>query len=253
MAFTVIIPARYGSTRLPGKPLLDIGGKPMLQHVYEQALQSAADRVVVATDDSRIADACTGFGAEAFLTLPGHPSGTDRIEEVSRALALADDAIVVNVQADEPLIPAGVIDQVAGNLDARPEAGIATLSEPVADTAAMFNPNVVKVVSDNKGFALYFSRAPVPWARDEFARGQPQQVGMAVSARRHLGIYAYRAAFLHDFVSWPVAQLEQLECLEQLRAMENGIRIHVEDAVAKVPAGVDTEADLESVRLLLGG
>ena len=251
MNFCVVIPARYASTRLPGKPLLDIAGKPMIQRVYERACASSAMRVVVATDDPRIVEAATGFGAEALMTSPDHVSGTDRIEEVARQLDLAADDIVVNVQGDEPLIPPAVIDQVAGNLAANRSAGIATLCEPVATMEDLFNPNIVKLVADARGFALYFSRAPIPWNRDEFADGQPGNE-VTIEARRHLGIYAYRVSFLHDFVQWPVAALEQKESLEQLRAMVNGTRIHVAEAVEAVPPGVDTAADLELVRSIAG-
>ena len=252
MPFAVVIPARYGSTRLQGKPLLDIGGKPMVQHVYERAAESGAETVVVATDDPRIADACESFGGRVLMTSPKHPSGTDRIAEVANLLELPDEAIIVNVQGDEPLIPAAVIDQVADNLAAHPQAGIATLCEPIEDGADLSNPNIVKVVCDTTGLALYFSRAPIPWDRDRFA-GKSPAAGETVVARRHLGIYAYRANFLRSFVQWPPGVLEQMESLEQLRAMENGTRIHVAEAAAFVPPGVDTQADLEAVRALIDG
>jgi 3-deoxy-manno-octulosonate cytidylyltransferase (CMP-KDO synthetase) len=250
-AFTVVIPARYASTRLPGKPLQDIGGKPMIQHVWEQARRSAAERVVVATDDARIVEACQGFGAEVVLTRVDHNSGTDRLAEVATQLGLAGDAIVVNVQGDEPLIPPAIIDQVAANLAAHPEAGIATLAEPIGEVQALFNPNVVKVVTDLNGLALTFSRAPLPWARDAFARDR-DSLPAGVPYRRHIGIYAYRAGFLHDFVAWGPCWLEDAECLEQLRALWHGVRIHVADALEAPAAGVDTAEDLERVRRLLG-
>ncbi|MDH4872635.1 3-deoxy-manno-octulosonate cytidylyltransferase [Pseudomonas sp. BN515] len=250
-AFTVVIPARYASTRLPGKPLQDIAGKPMVQHVWEQARRSAAQRVVVATDDARIVEACAAFGAEVLLTRVDHNSGTDRLAEVASQLGLASDAIVVNVQGDEPLIPPAIIDQVAANLAAHPEAGIATLAEPIEDVQALFNPNVVKVVADLNGLALTFSRAPLPWARDTFAVSR-DQLPADVPYRRHIGIYAYRAGFLHDFVTWGPCWLENTECLEQLRALWHGVRIHVADALEAPPTGVDTPEDLERVRRLLG-
>ncbi|MCO6059333.1 3-deoxy-manno-octulosonate cytidylyltransferase [Pseudomonas sp. MOB-449] len=250
-AFTVVIPARYASTRLPGKPLQDIAGKPMVQHVWEQARRSAAQRVVVATDDARIVEACQAFGAEVLLTRAEHNSGTDRLAEVASQLGLASDAIVVNVQGDEPLIPPAIIDQVAANLAAHPEAGIATLAEPIQDVQALFNPNVVKVATDLGGLALTFSRAPLPWARDAFAVSR-EQLPADVPYRRHIGIYAYRAGFLHDFVAWGPCWLENTECLEQLRALWHGVRIHVADALEAPPAGVDTPEDLERVRRLLG-
>lgn len=249
--FTVVIPARFASTRLPGKPLQDIAGKPMVQHVWQQACQSSAQRVVVATDDERILEACRGFGAEALLTRVDHNSGTDRLAEVATALGLAADAIVVNVQGDEPMIPPAIIDQVAANLAAHPQAAIATLAEPIEEAAALFNPNVVKVVSDRDGLALTFSRAPLPWARDAFAASQ-EALPDGVPYRRHIGIYAYRTQFLHDFVAWGPCWLEDSECLEQLRALWHGVRIHVADALQAPPAGVDTPQDLERVRRLLG-
>lgn len=250
-AFIVVIPARFASSRLPGKPLQDIAGKPMIQHVWEQARRSGAQRVVVATDDARIVEACEGFGAEVLMTHAEHNSGTDRLAEVAAKLGLAADEIVVNVQGDEPLIPPEVIDQVAANLAANPQAAIATLAEPLSDAQALFNPNVVKVLSDLNGLALTFSRAPLPWARDEFARDR-NQLPAGVPFRRHIGIYAYRAGFLADFVAWGPCWLEDTECLEQLRALWHGQRIHVADAIEAPPAGVDTPEDLERVRRLLG-
>jgi 3-deoxy-manno-octulosonate cytidylyltransferase (CMP-KDO synthetase) len=252
MAFTVVIPARYASTRLPGKPLLEIAGKPMIQHVYERATESAADRVLVATDDARIVEAVNDFGGESMMTSPHHSSGTDRIEEVARELGLAEDQLVVNVQGDEPLIPAAVIDQVAANLATNPGAGIATLCEPIDSMEDFLNPNIVKVVREESGLALYFSRAPIPWDRDGFSEGTVAAV-VPPGARRHLGIYAYRVSLLKDFVAWPPAELENRESLEQLRALANGARIHVADAAAPVPPGVDTAADLEAVRALIDG
>ncbi|KPB50713.1 MULTISPECIES: 3-deoxy-manno-octulosonate cytidylyltransferase [Pseudomonas syringae group] len=249
-AFTVVIPARYGSSRFPGKPLQTIAGKPMVQLVWEQARKSSAERVVVATDDARIVEACRAFGAEVLLTREDHNSGTDRLAEVATQLGLAADAIVVNVQGDEPMIPPAVIDQVAANLAAHPEAGMATLAEPIDDVAALFNPNIVKVSTDINGLALTFSRAPLPWARDALASDK-DRLPAGVPYRRHIGIYAYRAGFLHDFVSWGPCWLENTESLEQLRALWNGVRIHVADALEAPPGGVDTPEDLERVRRLL--
>ncbi|WP_314409170.1 3-deoxy-manno-octulosonate cytidylyltransferase [Pseudomonas kuykendallii] len=250
--FTVVIPARYASSRLPGKPLQEIAGKPMVRHVWEQARKSVARRVVIATDDERIVAACRAFGAEVLLTRADHNSGTDRLAEVAVQLGLADDAIVVNVQGDEPLIPPAIIDQVASNLAAHPEAGIATLAEPILDVASLFNANVVKVVSDLDGLALTFSRAPLPWARDAFATSR-EQLPEGIPYRRHIGIYAYRASFLFDFVAWGPCWLESAESLEQLRALWHGVRIHVGDALEAPPTGVDTPEDLQRVRRLLGG
>ena len=250
-AFTVVIPARLASTRLPNKPLLDIAGKPMIQHVWEQARRSGAEQVVVATDHDDILRACEGFGARVLLTRADHASGTDRLAEVAELLGLAADALVVNVQGDEPLIPPAVIDQVANNLAAHPEAGVATLAEPITDVDSLFNPNVVKVSTDLNGLALTFSRAPLPWARNAFA-GDRAQLPQGFPYRRHIGIYAYRAGFLADFVSWGPCALEETEALEQLRALWHGVRIHVADALEAPQAGVDTREDLERVRRLLG-
>ena len=249
-AFTVVIPARFASTRLPGKPLQLIAGKPMIQWVWEQACKSSAERVVVATDDQRIVEACQGFGAQALLTREDHNSGTDRLAEAAAKLGLAADAIVVNVQGDEPLIPPSVIDQVAANLAAHTEARMATLAEPIEDAQTLFNPNVVKVVTDLNGLALTFSRATLPWARDAFAKSH-DQLPEGVPYRRHIGIYAYRAGFLHDFVSWGPCWLENTESLQQLRALWHGVRIHVADPLEAPPPGVDTAEDLERVRRLL--
>ena len=248
--FTVVIPARLRSTRLPGKPLLSIAGKPMVQHVWEQARRRSATRVVIATDDPSIVAACQGFGAEVLLTREDHQSGTDRLAEVATQLGLSADAIVVNVQGDEPLIPPAIIDQVAANLAAHPEAGIATLAEPIEDVEVLFNPNAVKVSTDRNGLALTFSRAPLPWARDAFAQSR-EQLPAGVPYRRHIGMYAYRAGLLQDFVAWGPCGLEQTESLEQLRALWNGVRIHVADALQAPPVGVDTPEDLERVRRLL--
>ncbi|QAX81807.1 3-deoxy-manno-octulosonate cytidylyltransferase [Candidatus Pseudomonas adelgestsugas] len=249
-AFTVIIPSRYASTRLPGKPLRFIGNKPMIQLVWEQTCKSGAERILVATDDQRIIEVCKGFGAEAVLTLEDHNSGTDRLAEVAVQLGLAADAIVVNVQVDEPLIPPCLIDQVAANLEAYGEARIATLAEPIKDIDTLFSPNVVKVVSDTNGLALTFSRSILPWSRDCFIKNL-DVLPKGVLYRRHIGIYAYRAGFLYDFINWSPCWLEKTESLEQLRALWYGVRIHVDDALETLPAGVDTKEDLERIRCLL--
>jgi len=237
---------------LPGKPLLQIHGKTMLQRVWEQARLSEAERVVIATDDIRIFDVAQAFGAQACMTSTEHLSGTDRLQEVVDELALPPNHIVVNVQGDEPLIPPQVINQVAVNLGSHPKAGVATLCEEIATIEDLTNPNVVKVVRDNLGMALYFSRAPIPWPRDAFMQGQGTMPPIG-TWYRHIGIYAYRTEFLHQFVSWPPAPQEQLESLEQLRALHNGVSIHVDTAVQRVPAGVDTEDDLAHVRRVLKG
>ncbi|WP_404362076.1 3-deoxy-manno-octulosonate cytidylyltransferase [Marinobacter sp.] len=252
MSFTVVIPARYASTRLPGKPLADIAGKPMIQHVFDRATESEATRVVIATDDDRIREACQAFGAEVVMTAASHDSGTDRLEEVTRHLSLATDARVVNVQGDEPLIPPALINQVAANLESAPDAAIATLCEPIADASAIFNPNVVKVVFDYQGLAHYFSRAPIPWARDQWSdSGAERSLPENVTHYRHIGIYGYRVGFLRRFVTWSPAPLERAESLEQLRALHHGVRIHVGIACEPPQAGVDTEEDLVRLRRLM--
>lgn len=239
MSFTVVIPARYASTRLPGKPLLDIAGKPMLQHTWERATQSQAQRVIIATDDERIRQAAAAFGAEVSMTQAEHESGSDRICEVVNELALSDSEFVVNVQADEPLLPAEAIDTVARNLMTRSEFGVATLCEPITNENDYIQPSSVKVVFDVYGRALFFSRAPIPAG-----------TSLPTQCYRHIGIYAYRVETLRAFVSWPVAPAESVERLEQLRALHNGVAIHVSPAPCSIPAGVDTPADLEAVRAL---
>jgi 3-deoxy-manno-octulosonate cytidylyltransferase (CMP-KDO synthetase) len=251
MSFTVVIPARYGSTRLPGKPLLDIAGKPMIRRVWEQACKSGADQVVIATDDERILQVAAAFGAQVCMTSAEHPSGTDRLQQVAAELEFESSHIVVNVQGDEPLLPPAVIDQVARNLEQHTAAGISTLCEPITDLEELRNPNAVKVVRDENGLALYFSRAPIPWPREHFSAAA-QLMPPVGKWYRHIGIYAYRTAFLHQFVGWPPAPLEELEQLEQLRALYRGVRIHVAQADERVPAGVDTEQDLEAVRAHFG-
>ena len=253
MSFVVVIPARYASTRLPGKPLADIHGKPMVQHVVEKALQSGADRVIVATDDERVQQALAPFAAaagfEVCMTSPDHQSGTERLAEVCRHYGFAADTIVVNVQGDEPLIPPAIIRQVADNLAAA-SAPMATLSVPIRDAEEAFNPNAVKVVTDREGYALYFSRASIPWDRDRFAQSR-EKIGDHY--QRHIGIYAYRAGFIQRYVDWAPSVLEQVEALEQLRVLWYGEKIHVAQALQIAPVGVDTQADLDTVRALLAG
>lgn len=245
--FDVIIPARFASSRLPGKPLADIAGKPMVQRVFERARESAAQRVIVATDDMRVADVVRGFGGDVCMTSADHASGTDRLQEVAVNLGVAEDRILVNVQGDEPLIPPAVINQVAENLAGNLAAGVATLAEPIVSAEDFLNPNIVKLVTEASGLARYFSRAPIPWPRDAFALEQ-QSLPAGLNPRRHIGIYAYRAGLLNLFVSWPMAPLEQFEALEQLRFLYNGHAIHVADACEDVPGGVDTAQDLERMR-----
>lgn len=240
MSFSVVIPARYASTRLPGKPLLDIAGKPMLQHTWERALLSGASRVVIATDDARILEAANAFGAEVLMTSASHQSGSDRICEVVDALGVDDSECVINVQADEPLIPPEAIDQVAESLRLNADYGLATLCEPIEDEREYSEPSSVKVVMDKVGRALYFSRAPIP-----------ASVSLPTECYRHIGIYAYRVGVLRKFVTWPVAAIEAIERLEQLRALYNGVAIHVSIASTRIPPGVDTPEDLAAVRAFL--
>ncbi|OED83276.1 3-deoxy-manno-octulosonate cytidylyltransferase [Vibrio breoganii] len=247
MSFTVIIPARYQSTRLPGKPLADICGKPMIEHVYRQAIQAGADQVIIATDDQRVADVATEFGGTVCMTSPDHESGTERLAEVVEKMGIAPDHIVVNVQGDEPLIPPVVIAQVADNLAAS-TAPMATLGVAIEDAEEAFNPNAVKVVTDNQGYALYFSRAAIPWDRDQFADDKSQ---LNQPLMRHIGIYAYRAGFINKYINWAPSALEKIESLEQLRVLWYGEKIHVALAKQTPPPGVDTPEDLEAVRALL--
>ncbi len=234
--FIVVIPARYDSTRLPGKPLIDLAGRPMIEHVIGRGLDSGADRVIVATDDERVEAACVG--AEVMRTRRDHPTGTDRLAEVVTRLALPDDCVVVNLQGDEPLMPPALLREVAASLEAHHDAAVATLSAPLAP-AAVANPNLVKVVTDRRGYALYFSRAPIPYDRDGTSHASPY--------RLHVGVYAYRAEFLRRFPGLAACELESVEQLEQLRALWHGYRIHVAEAPALPGHGVDTLDDVAPV------
>jgi 3-deoxy-manno-octulosonate cytidylyltransferase (CMP-KDO synthetase) len=249
MSFTVLIPARHASTRLPGKPLADIEGKPMVVRVAERAQRAGAARVVVATDDERIRAAVAAHGIDACLTRSDHPTGTDRLAEATRLLDLPDDAIVVNVQGDEPLLAPSLIRAVAALLAAHPDAAIATACHGIVDPAEAFNPNIVKVVLDANRYALYFSRATIPWARDAFALGRGA-VPPGLPLYRHYGLYAYRVDFLRRFPSLPPAPIERFEALEQLRALWHGHRIVVEITEGTPAPGVDTEDDLAQVRAI---
>ena len=250
MSFHIIIPARYASSRLPGKPLLPIGDKPMIQHVYERAMGCGAQSVVVATDDQRIADVAEGFGAQVCMTSPEHQSGTDRLAETVEQLCLPDDAVVVNLQGDEPLVPPELLHQVAELLEQNPEADMATLSTRIHTAAELFDPHVVKVITNSHGRALYFSRAVIPWDRDAFAVTTEELPEQAVHYR-HLGIYAYRVGYLKHYVSLESCELERMESLEQLRVMWHGGVIQVAEAQSLPGHGVDTEADLERVRAII--
>lgn len=243
MKYKIIIPARYASQRLPGKPLLDIAGKPMIQHVYDRATQSNAQAVYVAVDDERIMSTVKTFTDNVCMTSPDHPSGTDRLCEVAQQLNWHDDDIIVNVQGDEPLMPVAVIEQLAKNMHDNPDMLMATLCEPIDNKAHYDDPNIVKVVADKNNRALYFSRSSIPFMRDATGEQIPK-------AYRHLGLYAYRVAFLKQYLQWPQADIEAYEKLEQLRALYEGVAIHVEPACESIPPGVDTREDLENIRAL---
>jgi 3-deoxy-manno-octulosonate cytidylyltransferase (CMP-KDO synthetase) len=243
--FHVIIPARFGASRLPGKPLLAIGDRPLIQWVWQRARASGAVSVIIATDDVRIFDSARGFGADVEMTSPRHASGTDRIAEVVRVKGFAADDIVVNLQGDEPMMPVAVINEVAEALNARPQIDIATAVAPIQSLAEFLDTSCVKALRACEGHALYFSRAAVPWPRDEVTAGQPTRFA---GAWRHIGIYAYRVRSLLQFASWPPTPLEQTERLEQLRALEHGMRIHLVTLSEAPTAGVDTPEDLERVR-----
>jgi 3-deoxy-manno-octulosonate cytidylyltransferase (CMP-KDO synthetase) len=243
--YRIVIPARYGSTRLPGKPLLRLAGRPMIEWVYRRCCRSGAREVLIATDDTRIAEAARAFGASVRMTSPAHVSGSDRIAEVAQHEAWATDGIVVNVQGDEPLLPEALIGQVAELLAAHPQAQIATLAVPIESPEQQRDPNVVKVVTDSTGRALYFSRAPIPWERDGAS------VASAGAARRHLGLYAYRVGALLQLAALAPTPLEQLEKLEQLRALENGMDIRVADARVAPGTDVNSAADVPRVEAQL--
>jgi len=249
MQFRVVIPARYASSRLPGKPLADIGGKPMVLHVLERALESGAESVVVATDDARVERVVRAAGQHAIMTSPDHASGTERLVEVVEMLGWHDDTLVVNVQGDEPLIDPALIRDVATQLATHADAVIATLAHPIESHADFINPNAVKVVANAQGYALYFSRAPIPWPRDAMAAGVP--MGAESKPLRHIGLYAYRAGFLRTYASLAPSPLENIEMLEQLRVLWHGYRISLGIAASAPAPGVDTAEDLERVRALL--
>ncbi|NOQ35331.1 MAG: 3-deoxy-manno-octulosonate cytidylyltransferase [Methylococcaceae bacterium] len=248
--FKVVIPARYASTRLPGKPLLDIAGKPMIAHVCEKALQANAEQVVVATDDERIFKVVEDLGIEVVMTDANHQSGTERIAEVAAKLGWHDDDIIVNVQGDEPLIPPDYISDVAHSLAAQWHAGIATLAAPIDSADEVFNPNAVKVITDKKGYALYFSRAPIPWDRDSFSHAS-KNLPTTMLYLRHIGIYAYTAGFLKAYCQWEASPLEAVESLEQLRILWQGESILVKTVARPPEAGIDTPEDLIRVQNIL--
>jgi 3-deoxy-manno-octulosonate cytidylyltransferase (CMP-KDO synthetase) len=246
--FHVIIPARLAASRLPGKPLLMIGDRPLIQWVWQRARASGAASVTVATDDVRIFDSARAFGADCLMTSPRHASGTDRIAEVVRAKGFAADEVVVNLQGDEPMMPPAVVNEVAESLHTQPHTDIATAVAPILTLAEFLDPGCVKALRSLDGQALYFSRAPVPWPRDAATHDGPTRFA---GAWRHVGIYAYRVRSLLQFASWPPTPLEECEKLEQLRALEHGMRIHLAVLSEAPPAGVDTPEDLERVRASL--
>ncbi|MBT8075321.1 MAG: 3-deoxy-manno-octulosonate cytidylyltransferase [Gammaproteobacteria bacterium] len=248
-AYHIVIPARYASERLPGKVLLDLAGKPLLQHVWLRACESSAQSVVIATDDERIVIAAEQFGAQVVLTATDHKSGSDRIAECAALLGWPDDHLVVNLQGDEPLMPAACLDQVATLLDQRADCEVASLYWPITAAEEVNNPNAVKVVTDAQGRALYFSRAPIPYTRDH--QSVEAAIAAGLSWKRHLGLYAYRLAALRRFTAYQPTPLELAERLEQLRIMEQGGKIAMAKACEFIPAGVDTSEDLERIRLLL--
>jgi 3-deoxy-manno-octulosonate cytidylyltransferase (CMP-KDO synthetase) len=261
--FIAVIPARLASTRLPNKPLADLGGKPMVVRVSERAQASGARRVLVATDAQSVIDACRAHGVEALMTRADHPTGTDRLAEVVDQCGLPDDALVVNVQGDEPLIDPKLVAGVAAHLAASADCAVATAAHPISDVADVFNPNVVKTVLDARGVALYFSRAPIPWSRDAYqphwpAPGATQPLDLSrlpapeTAVYRHIGIYAYRARFLRRYPTLSQAPIETAEALEQLRALWHGERIAVLVTDETPAPGVDTPADLIRVRAILG-
>lgn len=250
LAFNVVIPARHGSTRLPGKPLLPLAGEPMIVHVARRALESGAAEVIVATDDERIVEAVIGLPVRAMLTSAHHNSGTERIAEVAERSGWPDETVVVNLQGDEPLITPSLMRAAAAALAAQRKAGVATLCAPIAERAEVFNPNAVKVVLDKDGYALYFSRAPIPWERAGFAaEGTP--LAAAMPYYRHIGLYTYTVAFLRRYVAWPASALEGVEALEQLRILWQGEAIRVLPVDAVPGAGVDTAEDLARVEQAL--
>lgn len=242
MSFTVVIPARFGSSRFPGKPLAMINEKPMIQHVVERANEAGASRIIVATDDSRIQRVAAEF-ADVCMTSPDHQSGTERIAEVIQKQQILPSSIVVNVQGDEPFIPAENITQVARNLAQASQCQMATLSTPIAEIDDVFNPNIVKVLVNNVGESIYFSRSPIPFERDRMMQN-PTSADTSLY-KRHIGIYAYRAEYVQQYVNYAPSALEQTESLEQLRAIWYGDKIHCEVAVAPPPIGIDTPEDLE--------
>ena len=250
MKFTIVIPARFHSERMPAKPLTDIHGKTMLQHVWEKAVSTRAENIIIATDHTEIERVARDFGAEVCMTRSDHESGTDRLQEVTSIFGYDESRVIVNVQGDEPLIPVTAIEQVAEILLRNEEINVATLSTPINDARDLLDPHTVKVVKNKDQFALLFSRAPIPWPRSDFAK-DVKKLTEPELASRHIGLYAYRVKILNDFVQWPLSSIERLERLEQLRFLFHGVKIMVHEAKELVPEGVDTPNDLERVKNIL--
>lgn len=246
MEFRVIIPARYDSTRLPGKVLADIKGKPMLQHVYERAIESGADSVVIATDSPKISKVAQAFGAKVCMTSAEHQSGTERIAEAALALDYAPDEIVVNVQGDQPFILPQAVRQVAEDLEKHDNVKISSICERIVRGEDLFNPSVVKVVLNWRNYAIYFSRAPIPWDSEQFKN--PDKVVPNEQHYKHVGLYAYRVSFLQEYIQWTASPLERMESLEQLRILWNGTRMHMVISKDRIPPEVNTPEDLEKAR-----
>lgn len=252
MTVHVVIPARLASTRLPNKPLADIAGDPMIVHVARRASRSSADNVIVAVDDEQVLQVVSAAGFQTMLTARAHPSGSDRVMQVAQAQGWAADDIVINVQGDEPLLPPAIIDQLARYMGSSPEVEVATLSEPITSVEDFMNPNVVKVITDINHRALYFSRAPIPYPRDELAEGDLQVATVRQNnVQRHIGVYGFRVAALGRFIALTDSRLERIERLEQLRWLESGGSITVLESVEPIPGGVDTPEDLQRVRQIV--
>lgn len=245
--FRIVIPARYESTRLPGKPLVDIGGMPMIKHVYQRALETNADSILIATDDERIAEVCQGFNAEVFISNKDHQSGTERIAEVISEYEYADNDIIVNLQADEPFLPASLLNQVASTLSDQTDAPMASLYIPLETHSDVFNSNIVKVVMDKNGYALYFSRAAIPWIRGVFDKQDKNDFDLTLF-NRHIGVYAYYAWFVKQYITLPLSPIEHPACLEQLRVLWNGYKIKLSGAEQVPGQEINTAEDLAKAR-----
>ena len=248
--YKIVIPARYGSSRLPGKPLIELAGKPMIQHVFERAMDTNASEIVIATDDERIFEVAVAFGANVVMTDESHENGTERIAEVAEMLSWDDSTVIVNLQGDEPLIPRSLIELTAKGLLDNSEAGMSSLCTPIDSDKDAFDPNVVKAVLDNRGFAMYFSRASIPWDREAYKHGAESLTTM-IPVYRHIGMYGYRVSFLKEYMKMQPTAIEQVECLEQLRALCYGVKIHM-SVIAQSPGhGIDTPSDVSRVEALL--